>query len=130
MGAEFAGIRFQPLADSARTLLANAMRRAVLFGLAAVASCASEPESTCPSVEALAGRNAVADARAALARGDRHLLMLGGFVGEIPGVRNSGRNPTRKIEGTSDTATAACRRLGGIAEAYATKYNQTVVHGG
>jgi len=56
--------------------------------------------------------------------------MLGGYVGLVPGVENWAGYPLQEIEGTSDTATEACRRLGATAEAYATKYNQTVVHGG
>lgn len=70
------------------------------------------------------------DARAALARGDRHLLELGGFAGSVPGVENWDGYQLEEIEGTSDTTNEACRRLGATAEAYATKYNQTVVHGG
>ena len=53
--------------------------------------------------------------------------MLGGFVFEVPGVADAGTYPTRMIEGTSDTTTEACRHQRGVAEAYATKYNQTVV---
>jgi hypothetical protein len=96
--------------------------------MAALASCTSKPEATCPGIEALAHRDATADARAALARGDRHLLMLGGFVGVVPGVQDSTAYPTQMIEGTSDTTTEACRRQRATAETYATKYNQTVVH--
>jgi hypothetical protein len=106
------------------------VKRAALVGIAALAACTSKPEATCPSIEALAHRDAIADARAALAQGDRHLLMLGGFAGVVPGVRDSNAYSTQMIEGTSDTTTEACRRLGRTAEAYATKYNQTVVHGG
>lgn len=74
-------------------------------------------------------RDAVADAQAALAKGDHRLLTLGGFVGSTPGAENAGANATDsvEIEGTSDTTTDACRRLGNVAEAYATKYNQAIV---
>jgi len=62
-----------------------------------------------------------------LAKGDHHLLMLGGFVGEVPGVPNGDTYPTRMIDGTSDTTTEACRQQRNVAEAYATKYNQIIV---
>jgi hypothetical protein len=104
--------------------------RAVLIGIAALAGCTSKPRPTCPGIEVLAHKDATADARAALARGDRHLLTLGGFVGSVPGVQHWDGYQLQEIEGTSDTATEACRRLGATAEAYASRYNQTVVHGG
>lgn len=71
----------------------------------------------------------MADARAALAKGDNHLLSLGGFVDTTLGADEEAANATNfvEIEGTSDTTTDACRRLGNVAEAYATKYNQTIV---
>jgi hypothetical protein len=106
------------------------VKRAVLIGIAALAGCTSKPESTCASIEALGRRDAISDARAALAHGDRHLLMLGGFVGSVPGVENWHGYQLQEIEDTSDTTTEACRRLRATAEFYATKYNQTVVHGG
>lgn len=64
-----------------------------------------------------------------MAKGDHHLLSLGGFVGTTPGAEDVATNATNsvEIEGTSDTATEACRRLGDAAEAYATKYNATIV---
>jgi hypothetical protein len=103
---------------------------AVLLGIAALAACTSKPQPTCPSIEALAHRDAIADAKAALARGDGHLLMLGGYVDSVPGVENWAGHQLQEIEGTSDTATEACRHLGATAETYAAKYNQTVIHGG
>jgi hypothetical protein len=121
-------VRFPPIADIKRCLLARRVKQSLFLGIAALASCTSKPELTCPSIEALAHRDAVADARAAVARGDRHLLMLGGFVGVVPGVADPGAYPTRMIEGTSDSTTETCSRLRRTAEAYATKYNQTVVH--
>ena len=99
---------------------------AILVSVAALAGCNSESQSGCPNLEGLAHRNAVADARAALAKGDRHFLTLGGFVGTVPGVSDVGGHPTRMIEGTSDTTTDACRRESATAEAYATKYNETI----
>lgn len=75
-------------------------------------------------------RDPVADARAALTEGDDHLLMLGGFVGSVPGVEEPKGYRTRMIDGTSDTTTEACRRERRVAEAYATRYNQTIARGG
>ena len=72
------------------------------------------------------------DARTALGKGDHHLLMLGGLVGVVPGVPSGvAANATDavEIEGTSDVTTDACRRLRGVAETYATKYNETIVAG-
>jgi hypothetical protein len=88
--------------------------------------CTSQPEAQCP-IENLSKRDAVADARAALANGDRHLLMVGGFVGTVPGVEDSESYPTRMMEGTSDTDIRRCAGQRAAAEAYAAKYNQTVV---
>jgi hypothetical protein len=105
------------------------MKQAVLLGIAALASCTSKPQATCPSIEALVHRDAIADARAALARGDRHLLMLGGYVGSVPGVKNWAGYQLQEIEGTSDTTSEACRRLGATAEAYAAKYNHAIIAG-
>jgi hypothetical protein len=100
-----------------------------IFCIAALASCTTQPQAGCPPIDRLAHQDAVADARAALAKGDRHLLMLGGFVGSVPGVGNSDGYQTQMIEGTSDVRTEACARQGATAEIYATKYNQTIVQG-
>lgn len=103
------------------------MKAAVAFITFALLGCSQNAPQSCPSIERLLHRNAVADARAALAKGDNHLLSLGGFVGSAPGAENADLTNTVEIEGTSDTATGACRRLGNVAETYATKYNQTIV---
>lgn len=103
------------------------MKRAFLFCLASLPSCTSQPDAGCPPIERLAHRDASADARAALAKGDGHLLMLGGFVGSVPGVANPGSYPTQMMEGTSDTKTEGCAHQEAIAEAYAAKYNRTIV---
>ena len=105
------------------------MKRAFLFCLASLPSCTSQPDAGCPPIERLAHRDASADARAALAKGDGHLLMLGGFVGSVPGVENPGSLPTQMMDGTSDVRTEACARQRPAAEAYAAKYNQTIVEG-
>ena len=103
------------------------MKRLALVCALILISCEPKHRASCPGIEKLAHRNPVADARTASAKGDRHLLMLGGFVGTTPGVQNANGYPTRMMEGTSDTATDACRRQGIIAETYATKYNETIV---
>jgi hypothetical protein len=104
------------------------MRKVILLSLI-VAGCAPRVDDGCPAVSNLVNRDAVADARAALAKGDRKLLMLGGYVGEVPGVPNVRDHPTEMMEGTSDTETEACMnpRLRDVAAAYASKYNRTVV---
>ena len=122
-----ANARFRPIADIRDELLASCMKVAVPAALIILASCAQQSDVSCPSIELLAQRDAAADARTALAKDDHHLLMIGGFVSEVPGVADSGAYPTRMIEGTSDFTTEACMHQRGVAEAYATKYNQTVV---
>jgi len=97
--------------------------------MVALAGCTSKPQATCLAIETLARRNPIADARSALAKGDHHLLMLGGFAGSVPGVENPGSLPTQMIEGTSEVKTDACADEGATAEAYAAKYNRTVVEG-
>ena len=105
------------------------MKAAVVVMSVALLACSQKPRNACPSIERLEHRDAAADARTALAKGDKHLLSLGGFAGSTPGANDEAINATNsvEIEGTSDTTTDACRSLGGVAEAYATKYNQTVV---
>ena len=105
------------------------MKSAFVLTLIALAGCSSRSELRCPSIEILSQRDAAKDARAAIAKGDNRLLLLGGFVGQVPGVPNADNDSTRMIEGTSDTATEACMRQRGIAEAYAKKYNLTIVMG-
>ena len=107
-------------------MLANRVKVAVVIALIALAGCTQQPSVGCPTIEKLAQRDAAADARAALAKGDYHLLMLGGFAGEVPGVPNSDAHLTRMVEGTSDTATEPCRQRRNVAEAYAAKYNQAI----
>lgn len=79
----------------------------------------------CPSLERLKTSDAVVDAGAAHARGDDHLVMLGGFVGTVPGVSESlsNRLPKIMLEGTTDTDTEGCRKLRHVAERYASTYN-------
>ena len=63
-----------------------------------------------------------------MAKGDKHLFMLGGFVGTAPGG-NPGGYPTIVVSGTEDTAPEECRRLRPTAEAYARAYNAEVLSG-
>ncbi len=118
--------RFRPIADSSGGCEVRRMKETVLVAMIAVASSTSRPEVSCPAIETLEHRDAAADARAALAREDNHLLMLGGFVGSVPGMSDPGDHPTRMMDGTSDTTTEACRRARPIAEVYAAKYNETI----
>jgi hypothetical protein len=103
------------------------VKRVALICAVIVSGCTSKLEAGCPTLERLAQRDAVADARTALAKGDRHLLMLGGFVGSVPGVENPGLLPTQMVEGTSDARTEACAQQRPAAEAYASRYNQTII---
>ena len=106
------------------------MKRASFICAVVLGGCTTKADVGCPAIERLAHRDAVADARAALAKGDRHLLKLGGFVGSVPGVENSDGYQTQMIEGTSDAKIMdGCARLGPAAEAYAAKYNRTIVIG-
>lgn len=85
--------------------------------------------STCPALDALKVADAADNARQALARRDHHLLMIGGYVGTVPG-RGASHLPAMLLEGTGDTVTEACHRLRPIAEAYALAYNRAVIGGG
>jgi hypothetical protein len=82
----------------------------------------------CPGLERLKTADAAADANAAHARGDDHLIMLGGLVGSIPGASESviSQLPHVMLEETSDTTTEACDNLRPVAERYAPIYNSTI----
>jgi hypothetical protein len=105
------------------------MNRPILVCVAALSSCTSKPDAGCPAIERLAHSDAAVDARTALEKGDQHLLMLGGFVGEVPGVSNPGSFPTQMMESTSDVESEDCSRLRTTAVAYAIKYNRIIVEG-
>ena len=122
-----ADVRFPPIADISVSPLPSAMKRAFSLHTVVLLSCTSRSDAACPTIHNVAQRDADADARAALARGDHYLLMLGGFVGTVPGVENPGSYPTQVMEGTSDIETETCARQGATAESYVTKYNQTIV---
>lgn len=102
----------------------------ILLVATAMAACSPSNGSvgaqSCPELESLLPGHAEADARAAARRGDSRLLMIGGYVGTIPGAEGSSR-PTRLVEGTGDTATAACYALRAQAEKYALTYNRTMI---
>ena len=85
----------------------------------------SDASETCPELEKLRSADAHGDAKAVVARGESLLLMLGGFVGVVPGGADE-TVPTVLIEGTEDTSPEMCQRLRGIAEDYARRFNETV----
>ena len=85
----------------------------------------SEPDG-CPLLERLGKADARADAQAAAQNGDRHLVMLGGYVGAVPGGEHSALRRVL-LAGTEDTASSACQARRGIAEAYARAYNEATV---
>lgn len=101
------------------------MRHAVAIALIC-ATAACHKVERCESLERLKSADPIADAKAALARGDHHLLMVGGYVGTVPGA-DHGSLPSVMIEGTGDTETAACYALRPVAEAYARRYNSAIV---
>jgi hypothetical protein len=104
------------------------MKRAVISIAATLVGCGQKAPDACPSIERLANRDPIADARTALAKGDRHLLSLGGIVGVVPGAETAEDvKNTVEIEDTSDVNTDAYRRVRGVAENYAAKYNETIV---
>ena len=99
---------------------------AVAFAVA-VAACGSKAQ--CPSLDRLGRADPVADARAAVSRRDCHLLMLGGYVGSVPGGELSLRaGQAQMIPDTGDVITNRdCPKLRPVAERYARKYNETVL---
>jgi hypothetical protein len=99
----------------------------LLMSFAAVAGCGQANERGCPELDALLRGDPAADAKSALARGDSRLLMVGGFVGGVPAGLDT--KNVRILEGTSDTATKACREREQEAMRYATIYNQAIIGG-
>lgn len=97
----------------------------LLTGLVVLDACSHRREATCPPMDALARRDAKADAVLAAAHGDNRLVMLGGYVGELPGGLEPGQ--VRVLEGTSDTTIAACAKKRRIAFRYARTYNRTIL---
>jgi hypothetical protein len=83
-------------------------------------------KETCPELEKLGRANPVIDAEAAASRGDYRLLMLGGYVGVVPGAEQTSA-PTRMLEATGDANTSACDALRPVAEKYALAYNRTML---
>lgn len=102
----------------------------ILLVASAIAACSQSNgkvgAQSCPELESLLPEHAEADARAAARQGDSRLLMMGGYVGTIPGAEGSSR-ATRLVEGTGDTQTAACQGLRAQAEKYALAYNRTMI---
>lgn len=99
----------------------TALLLALLVGLG---GCRTK--EACPELEKLGRANPVADAGAAASRGDYRLLMLGGYVGVVPGAERTSA-PTRMLEGTGDANTSACDALRPVAEKYALAYNLTML---
>lgn len=97
-----------------------------LFIMVSLSTRAWWRQTHCPSLERLVSADPTADAKAAMVRGDDHLLMVGGFVGIVSGGERSSL-PETLIEGTGDDVTMACSALRPIAEKYARQYNLTVV---
>jgi hypothetical protein len=120
--------RYRPFVGIHGTCLAACMTRTVLIILVALGGCSPQSQPGCSQIENLARRDAATNARAALARGDRRLLMLNGPFGAMgpPGVTSTSLrlDQVRIIEGTSNSASKACDRLRGTAETYAMKYNR------
>jgi len=99
-------------------------RTTALFALLLVGGC--HRQEACPELAKLRRANPVRDAEAAASRGDHRLLMLGGFVGVVPGAERTSV-PTRMLEGTGDANTNACDAMRPIAENYALAYNRTML---
>lgn len=100
----------------------------MVFAMLAIAGCASQPKDICQGLRQFVGGNPIADAQVAMSKGDRHLLTMGGFAGSTPGVSNPRGHPALEIPGTSDTEGVQCREERDMAESYAARYNQTVLH--
>jgi hypothetical protein len=106
------------------------MNKVVVLAAAMLAACSHKQPEPCSSIDKLVSRNPVADAESALAKGDRHLLSLGGFAPTVPGVSDDvaiNAADAVELEGTTDTTTEACYRIRHVAEQYASKYNQTIM---
>ena len=119
--------RYKPYDQTTRGSYHRKMIRlfviAILVG-SSLAAC--QPDEGCPSLEKLSRADPVSDATTAHAQGDDRVLMLGGFVGTVPGAEGSAL-PNRLLEGTTDYTTEACYRMRPFALAYVQKYNATIV---
>jgi hypothetical protein len=96
---------------------------------ALVTNAAPQSKGHCPTLERLSHADPAADAQAAVSRRDCHLLMLGGYVGTVPGGEMSfRREQAEMMPDTGDVVTNdACPALRPVAERYALKYNETVL---
>ena len=109
--------------------------RALLLGtvllvagaLIGVRIIAHRRNSTCPDLERLRESNPVAEAAKAHARGDNHLIGLGGLVGTVPPKGETRGLPVVFLVGTGDTVTEGCSKLRPVAEQYALRYNTAVL---
>ncbi len=100
------------------------LRNTLLAAAIVLSSCGHRKEASCPALDALAQRDAKADATAAANRGDERLVMVGGFVGELPGGLS--HQQVRVLEGTGDTS-KSCLKKRRIAFRYARTYNRTIL---
>jgi hypothetical protein len=102
------------------------MIRQIAVAALIVMTAACHKVDRCESLERLKSADPISDAKAAIARGDRRLLMLGGYVGTVPSADGRSR-PTVMLGGTGDDQTPACYSLRPVAEAYARRYNSEIV---
>ena len=122
---------------------------AALLALCMVTACHRRPPgplANCRALLDLPKRNAAADADSAAGRGDLRVLMLGGFVGEVPGVTSFPATTSpdkvgtiapygngsryigaRMMRGTSDVETRQCFALKPATRRYAFAYNQRML---
>jgi hypothetical protein len=106
------------------------LRSSYLFkGSGRPTNAAPQSKGHCPTLERLSHADPAADAQAAVSRRDCHLLMLGGYVGTVPGGEMSfRREQAEMMPDTGDVVTNdACPALRPVAERYALKYNETVL---
>ena len=106
------------------------MKVIVLLAFLACAGCTSQRNERCQALSRIVRGDPLVDARAALAKGDRHLLSLGGFVSSTPGIADPSSYSTQELPATTDTEVGQCGREQGMAEAYAARYNRAIVQAG
>lgn len=95
----------------------------LLIMLGGLSGCQQE---ACPALAKLARADPIADAQAASARADHRLLILGGYVGVVPGAEGTSA-PTRMLAGTSDVNTDECERMRPVAHRYAHAYYAAIL---
>ena len=102
-----------------------------LLSAALLATACTPPTESDLQLHQIAARDAVADARTAIARGDLRFVAIHGFSTEVPGVTLTERELNqdhRLIEGTSDFYTSPAElALNERAREYATQYNAEIL---